>query len=58
MLQVGWCQHSLKILALALMVWDQRCSKDLEEKDESLDEVIDEWVPEVFVEQPRIHPVC
>ena len=47
----------VNISALALMAWEL-CLDNLEEKDQSVTEMINESVAEVFVEQPRLHRVC
>ena len=39
------------------MVWDLLCFEDLEEKDDSLSESVNQLMMEVFVEQPWQHQV-
>ena len=40
------------------MVCDLWYLEDLEKKAHELNELINEWIMEVIVEQPRLHRVC
>ena len=44
--------------SLALTDWEIGCFEDLKEKDDQLNEWINEWVTKLFVEQPRLHRIC
>ena len=53
----GWtfCQN---FSSLALSVRAGKWFEDLEEKDPSVNQSVNQSVTEVFVEQPRLHRVC
>ena len=46
------------VSSLGRTVWDRQCLEYSEQKDESMIELTNEWIPKVFVEQPRLHRVC
>ena len=50
-------EHSLKISAPALNVCDLWYYEDMEEKDDSLNELNNQWITRLFIEQPRLHRV-
>ena len=45
-------EHSLNFSSLALTVCDLWYYKDMEEKDDSLNEWMNEWMTRLFIEQP------
>ena len=53
----GWTFSQI-FSSLALMVCDLWCYEDLEEKDDSLNELKTEWTTRLFIEQPQLHLVC
>ena len=52
------CEHWVKISGPLLTDWEMGCFEDLKEKDDQLNEWINEWVTKLFVEQPRLHRIC
>jgi hypothetical protein len=53
----GWT-FSDNFSSLALTVYDSWYYEDLEEKDQSLNEWINQSMTRLFIEQPRLHRVC
>ena len=51
---LGWT-FSQNVSSLALTVWDFWSFEDLEEKDHSINQQINELVANVFIEQPQQH---
>ena len=53
----GWT-FSQNFSSLALVVCDLWYYEYLEEKDDLMNELINEWIPRLFIEQPRLRRVC
>ena len=53
----GWT-FSQNFSSLALTVCDLWYYEDLEEKDEWINELMNQWMTRLFIEQPRLHRVC
>ena len=54
----GWWTLCQSFRSLALTVWKLWWFEDISTKDRWLNQSINQWITEVYVEQPRLHRVC
>ena len=58
MTRLGGWTFSQNFSTLALTVCDLWYYEDLEEKDDSMNQSINQLMTRLFIEQPRLHRVC